>query len=268
MWQRFVYELDEAGKKLLKQRKNIVIYTHNLGSFDGLFIFRGLLTFINKNAVNVLMDNEGKIITLKLNLSEEVEYKRKGETKTTVRERTYKFFDSLRVFPVSLQKLCDIFKSPVNKISSYDPEFNNLTLFNNPEKLFLKYSMSDSAALYHTMVNAQAWYYKEFSIDISEYVSTASLSLAIFRRKNITEDIDIIIPDKATDAYVRKAYYGGPVDYYYREAQNVKYVDVNSLFPAAMMHAMPHQVINVHSTMENIKLEKFWRFLSSRNRMP
>ena len=54
----------------------------------------------------------------------------------------------------------------------------------------------------------------------------------IFRQKFL--DTDIPIMKGSEDKFVRKAYFGGATDYYKAYGTDLKYYDVNSLYPFAM----------------------------------
>ena len=56
-------------------------------------------------------------------------------------------------------------------------------------------------------------------------------------------------------------YYGGAVDYYKKYGKNLKYYDVNSLYPYAMTFPIPYEIINHYKNMDNIKLKDFFGFI-------
>jgi hypothetical protein len=70
------------------------IFVHNLGSFDGYFLYPGLSKILLPNEINCIFDNQNKFIQIKIN---------KNNTIITWK-------DSYRVFPVSLDNLCKVFK--------------------------------------------------------------------------------------------------------------------------------------------------------------
>jgi hypothetical protein len=112
--------------KELINYKEYVIYSHSLGSFDGYFIYKGLLELlppgpnININNISSIIDNKHEFISIE------------------VKFNNIKFIwkDSLRVFPISLNELCKMFDVP-GKLSTYNPEFNTINLFNNPAYHFV-----------------------------------------------------------------------------------------------------------------------------------
>ena len=67
--------------------------------------------------------------------------------------------DSYRIFPVSLDDLCNILNLP-GKTSKYNPEFHKISLFNNCSLLesFKIYSLQDSIALFSCIFNLQEMY--------------------------------------------------------------------------------------------------------------
>lgn len=78
---------------------------------------------------------------------------------------------------------------------------------------------------------------EKLDVDIAKVVSAPSLSLLIFRRKFLSEPIPIL--GRKLDTVIRPSYFGGSTDFFTRHANNVKYYDVNSLYPFAMLNDMP-----------------------------
>jgi hypothetical protein len=77
------------------------------------------------------------------------------------------FKDSLRIFPMSLDKLCQMF-GVEGKLTAYNPKFSNLELFNNPNLLqeFVNYSLQDAKSLYEALFNAQNMYFMLYHVSI------------------------------------------------------------------------------------------------------
>jgi hypothetical protein len=145
---------DEAIKKLFKELfkvlleikvKDVIIFTHNLGGFDGLFLFKYLSIMLDKGKVNTIIDQHHKFILIEAELAE---------------NRVFKWKDSYRIFPVSLNDLCKNFEMP-GKSSEYNQLFNKIDFFiNNNENThlfseFKKYSIQDSVALLNCLLEAQ-----------------------------------------------------------------------------------------------------------------
>lgn len=102
---------------------------------------------------------------------------------------------------------------------------------------FIEYSKQDSLALLKALLTAREIYHKEYEVDITKVVSASSLSLLIFRTKFLQVPIPIL--KRELDTKIRSSYFGGSSDYYKLHGKNLKYYDVNSLYPKAMLNTMP-----------------------------
>jgi len=87
--------------------------------------------------------------------------------------------DSYRIFNVSLEDLCKVFRVK-GKVSKYNPKYNTIEVLRDPQLLkeFKDYSIQDSVALYDALAEAQTLYLNNYSTDsayhdlISFYFST------------------------------------------------------------------------------------------------
>jgi len=221
---------------------------HNLGKFDSTFLIKGLMYTVDYNLVKTLIDNQHKFITISAPLK---------DVKIVMR-------DSKRIFPVSLQELCEVFKVK-GKFSKYNSEFNKLYILKpgNPlHKQFLEYAIQDSISLLNAMSKAQKLYFEKHKVDICSIVSTASLSLKIFRTKYLNFNIPVL--NNTLDNFIRFSYYGGATDYYKKYGKDLYYYDVNSLYPYVMLKDMPYKPLKWYEDMSEIKLEDFFGFALAR----
>lgn len=165
----------------------------------------------------------------------------------------------MRIFPVSLDKLCKSMNVD-GKLSIYNSKFNSFDLFNDNSLLnkFIKYSIQDSIALLEAMLKAQELYFLNYKVDIASIWSTSTLSLKIFRNQFLKETIKSLTTTQ--DKFIRQAYFGGATDHYVAHGQNLKYYDVNSLYPFVMLKDMPLEFIKFHSRLININLNTFFGF--------
>lgn len=145
------------------------IFGHNLGSFDGFFLYKALLKLLNKDQVKALIDTKNSFISITY------ENAPRGGKK-------FIWKDSYRIFPVSLKDLCKNF-NVIGKSSDYNEEFNYISVFNKSSLLakFLEYSKQDSKGLFDALLTAQDLYFNEHKVDITSIFSTSTLSLKIFR---------------------------------------------------------------------------------------
>jgi hypothetical protein len=237
---------DEFFNYLLNNNKlkNNYIFVHNLGSFDGYFIYKALSNNFKPDQVNTIIDHHNKFIQITLKLE----------------DRKFIWLDSYRIFPISLNQLCEVFEVP-GKVSEYNINYNSLNLFNDKEMLqqFKDYALQDSISLYKALIKAQDYYLNNYNVDITTIVSTSSLSLKIFRTNFLKFNIPILKGNQ--DNFIRKSYFGGHTDIYEGYLENGYYYDVNSLYPFCMLKPIPFELIKHHNNMDNIKLENFFGFI-------
>ena len=250
LWIRFYDELNKLnlGK--------CIIYSHNLGSFDGYFIFKGLFNIpnIDINKLNSIVNDEHQFIGIE----------------AMVNDNKYIWKDSLRLFPLSLTELYKMFNVQGKTLVKYNPLFNNIDLFNNPQLLreFTAYSIQDSVALLNALTTAQKTYLDSYNIDFTSVWSTSTLSLKIFRQQFLNVDIPIL--PQYLDKEIRNGYIGGSTDYYLHSGIKLYKYDINSLYPKAMLNPMPLEFIRIleGEQLQNVKLEDIFGFFKVRVTAP
>ena len=101
---------------------------------------------------------------------------------------------------------------------------------------------------------------RDFNVDITPkaVVSTPSLSLLIYRHKFLKINIPIL--KRNLDSLIRPSYFGGSSDYFYEYGENLKYYDINSLYPFAMLNDMP-LIFERDVPGFLVELDKFFGFL-------
>jgi hypothetical protein len=164
LWSKyFTYLKNIIGNNVSIEDK-LVIFAHNLGNFDGYFLYKGLMNHYNPDHVSSIIDESNTFISIQHLDNPLIEWK-----------------DSLRIFPMSLNKLCQMF-GVEGKLIHYNSKFNSLDLFNDKEllQLFMEYSIQDAKALYNALQVAKIIYFNNFKVDIECVYSTATLSLKIF----------------------------------------------------------------------------------------
>jgi len=246
-----------------------IIFVHNLGNFDGFFIYKALSNKFKPEEVSCLIDNENKFIQITLELLPDAQSlpfcyckSNRRQWKQGMDKLKIVFKDSYRIFPVSLNDLCNILSLP-GKTNSYNPEYHQISLFNNEQLLknFKEYSIQDSCALFDCISKLQEMYLRDYQVDICSILSTSTLSLKIFRSKYLKVNIPIL--KRRDDNFIRNSYFGGATDYYQLKATNIFYYDVNSLYPFAMCKPMPYEFIRKFTLKEgdNFNLDNFFGFL-------
>jgi len=66
----------------------------------------------------------------------------------------------------------------------------------------------------------------------------------------------------------RFTYYGGATDHYKLRGKKIKWYDINSLYPKAMLKPMPYKPIKFHKDLTNTKLENFFGFCLAKIETP
>lgn len=246
LWKEFFIYLEND---IFNKYPLITIFIHNLGSFDGYFIYKQLSLFIHNNPnersnsdISCILDKSNKFITIKY--------------------KNISFKDSYRIFPVSLENLCKITGSK-GKITKYNTLYNDINLFKDKDLFnsFLKYAIQDSKALYDALIKLQQIYLEKYKVNIATIFSTSTLSLKIFRTNFQKEVIPIL--NMKEDAYIRKSYFGGATDYYKAYGKNLHYYDVTSLYPFAMCKPLPGEIIKFHDDLSNYNLDDFFGFIKA-----
>ena len=220
---------------LFEKNKNLTIYSHNLGSFDGYFIYRPLVKYFKElfydksNPIDALIDDRNKFITITAKYlynslsgySEEqladLGYSENDKLKKSRDIAKWKFLDSYRLFSMSLNELTKMF-GVQGKSCEYKQIWNTLDFFDDPVEfeMFKEYSLQDSEALLKAMIEARKIYYNNHNIDITNTLSTSSLALKIFRHQFMERNQDSWIPllERWQDKLFREAYLGGATSAY------------------------------------------------------
>ena len=226
LWSKYFSYLEDVVNTEITIVDKLTIFAHNLGGFDGYFLYKGLLNHYSPEHISSLIDDTNTFISIKNNGVPLIEWK-----------------DSLRIFPISLDKLCKMFLVE-GKVMPYSKHFNNIDLFNHKQILesFIAYSKQDAKALYEALNAAQFIFFDKFKVDIETVYSTATLALKVYRTHFQKESIYILPASK--DYFIRKGYFGGGTDVYKAYGKKLYYYDVNSLYPYAMLNPMPHEILN------------------------
>jgi len=224
------------------------IFCHNLGSFDGFYIYKALFEYCKYDTISTIIDDGYKFIQITADLASNDDLSE---------PKIFTWKDSIRLFPVSLKDLCKVFNVE-GKFSDYNPAWNDINTLKNDLNDFIFYSKQDTISLLNALDKAQNIYLSEYTVDICDVWSTSTLSLKIFRSKYLKCDIPLL--DIVQDDYIRKGYYGGSTDYYKMYGENLYYYDVNSLYPYAMTKPIPLKIEKWHPNMKDIKLKDFFGF--------
>lgn len=237
----------EALREMLDFNPNAKVYIHNFANFDYMFLIKVL--FENFKVKPYFKDN--KVISLV--------YQHKENDKTKIF-----LFDSYLILPSSLKTLAAKYKvedqkgyfpySMVNENNlNYIGPTPDISLFNgitneefegimsytwNLKNELIRYLELDLKSLHQVLTRFSKDIFNLEKIDITKLPTISSISFKVFRT-NYLENSKLPIVKGNAHKDMRNAYYGGVVEVFKNEGTNLKYYDVTSLYPFAMLNDMP-----------------------------
>lgn len=201
---------------LTKNFRSYVIYAHNGGKFDFLFLFEELK---RRNRQVKLCMQGARIVQIKVQVS----------------DRWITFRDSFSILPYALQYLSDSFRPDHAKFTgTINFETEIVSKDNADHRRYLEH---DCKSLYEII---EKYMEMPFIRDVGLKLTQASTALAAFRT---TMRKDIIVSSMRTQNFVRKAYAGGRCEIFRQTLTDGACYDVNSLYPHAMLQPMPIEAV-------------------------
>nr|YP_002000420.1 putative DNA polymerase of type B [Oedogonium cardiacum]YP_002000457.1 putative DNA polymerase of type B [Oedogonium cardiacum]ACC97262.1 putative DNA polymerase of type B [Oedogonium cardiacum]ACC97293.1 putative DNA polymerase of type B [Oedogonium cardiacum] len=295
MMQEFLIELISLAEDLLKKRNptnslfygddKVIIYMHNLSSFDGFFILQTLL--------------KSRILNYTFNLNKKLKVTSYEGLIYRIKIGNLCFQDSYRVIPMSLNKLSFLLLNKQKK--DFDVENINSQklqhIFKNKEILekMLEYCLYDSILLYESMILIQKTFWDELKFDITSESTISNTAINFFfskyyefptqyywhtttkkdglsaklkydnKRVTVSTHHNAIFYTKPfLDQQLRSAYFGGRTELYKPQTSNGYVFDINSLYAFALMYDMPYGspiYENEYKNWTTNEFESFFGFL-------
>lgn len=205
------YKLFRTAKQFLsyidkKEYNKFRFYAHNAGRFDILFLLEELLE--NWDVVKMI-ERSGSLIFLKAH----------GKNATIT------FADSYALLPKSLRDLAKTFDVEHKKMES--PDFEKGVHFSSArDKKYLEF---DCLALYEVLEKAL-----DFFGELKFTIASQAMETFVTQYGFETEQFSTAFEDE-----LRGWYYGGRTEVYKARGEGLKYYDVNSLYPHAMLQGVP-----------------------------
>jgi hypothetical protein len=253
-----IFEYINSGKN---HDKKFAIYVHNLAHYDGVYIIEALQTL---GSVKPLM-KDNKIIYI--DAAKDCDYLGKGAAHKK-RKIKIRLLDSYSLIPVNLKDLAKEFNCQTQKGSfphSFVKEHNlnyvgavppfsyyervdsseYIEMIKNFENNWslrneaLKYLKNDIISLYEVLICFAKEIFNEYNVNITNYPTISSLAMGIYRGHFLKDESSIPLLKGEAHNFIRKSYFGGATEVYKPKLAAGYYYDVNSLYPAAMMRAMP-----------------------------
>lgn len=194
------------------------IYAHNAGRFDYLFLMPWLM--------QLGVDLGFSFGVIPVASSIQVLDVWQGN-----RHARFRFLDSLKLIPTSLDKAAKSFGLKGKDKSALSEDLDT------PEwdrSAWISYNRVDCIQLYRVLEKFH--HYVEHVLLGEVGITAPSTSMKIFRRRFLK---DAIPRAKDTHEFIRASYKGGRTEPFIRHGRKLRYFDINSSYPAAMLQDMP-----------------------------
>lgn len=204
---------------------NSIIYFHNFGRFDSLFVLRNI--DISKYRVDIKMRD---------NIYYEIIVFFNNERIT--------FRDSYLLFPSSLKEMALLFLNDKKKEFYHDYILEDYSKVDKVRDIE-EYCKHDVYLLCMSFNRYREYIYSTFNMDICRTLTLSSFSLNLYLTYYYDEKKTPITHSEGNiDSFIRRSYKGGVVDVYKPLLENGYCYDVNSLYPYVMSkYKMPSTFI-------------------------
>lgn len=212
---------------LSRKRMGWTYYCHNGGGFDFLFLLPWLMRNAARSGLVFDLVPVGNSRLLSIHVrSRKSEHKHGG----------WKFVDSLRTLPMSLEKAGLAFEvggKNMGELVCLDGSPFTLDAHES-DPGWIPYNRRDCILLYDVLEKAHDIVEKEFGGEMG--LTAPATAMKTFRRSFLKEAIQ---RDTHTHDFVRESYFGGRTEVIIPEGWFLAYFDFNSSYPAAMTERMP-----------------------------
>ena len=199
---------------LQKKYRRKHIYAHNAGRFDYLFILPWLMD------IGERLGYQFQIIPVASSI--QILDIWKGQQ----RWNRWRFVDSVRLIPMSLDKAAKTFGLP----GKLDHDLN----LHEDDPRWAEYNKVDCVQLYDVLKHFH--HYVEDVLLGEVGITAPATAVKLLRRRYLRQPIK---RNEHTHDFVRRGYFGGRVEVFRRKGQKLRYYDINSSYPAAMLEKMP-----------------------------
>lgn len=225
-WESRYYEeggcIDRAMREILRQKyRGWHIYAHNGGRFDFLFLLPWL------RQVGWDLGFRWSIIPVSSSIQVlDVWKMKKGKGGEVHRAHRWRFLDSFKLIPTSLDKAAKAFGQSGKVQHDLDMEEN--------DPHWSVYLEADCVQLYGVLQKFHGYVENVLLGEVG--ITAPSTAMKIFRRNYLKASIPRSIE---THEFVRRGYVGGRVEVFEKLATELRYFDINSSYPASMLEDMP-----------------------------
>jgi len=208
---------------LIRKYRDYTAYAHNGGKFDFSFLLNEM------SNEKFIKEYEIKFSRIGARIAQ-MKIRKKGSA------HIWTLKDSFSLLPFSLKELTKN-SDVTDKKGELDYKKINWKNYDLLRAEWLPYLIKDCKGLYQILDNYETMLMKKYSISLRNILTIAQLSMQVFR-KNF---LKVPIPNYLSrEELVRQAYYGGRNEIFTMYGENLKYYDVNSLYPYVMhKYSMP-----------------------------
>lgn len=236
---------------VVKQNLSIrTVYFHNFSRFDGILLLNHLVKNLNKEYRFKPLIRNGRLY--------EVSIYRGNKVLLSLK-------DSLHLLPGSLDSLSKNLCPQLGSKGSIPYDKVRVSNLIHMKKELLDYMKQDILLLGGVMLKAQEIYWEKYKVDIVSKLTLSSLAMQIFRMSYYdSKTFSIHIPNRNSDTFIRRGYYGGHAEVYKPKGKNLYYYDVNSLYPYIMKsYPMPGGNPVWHGNLYDHDLDSLYGFIEA-----
>lgn len=206
--------IDLAMRRILvNEYRGRIIYAHNAGRFDYLFLLPWLET------VGRGLGYQYRVVPLQSSIQI-------LEVWTKEHRARWRFLDTIRLLQMPLDKAAKTF--------GFDGKLEYDLAHDEDHPGWIPYNQVDVERLYQVMTRYH--HYVEDRLLAEVKISTAGTAMSYFRRNHLHREIPRV---QETHDFVRQAYFGGMVQVFIREGKGLRYYDINSSYAASMLRPLP-----------------------------
>jgi hypothetical protein len=213
--------VDRAMRFILSKRfVGHHVYAHNAGRFDYLFLLPWLAQ------IGVPMGYRFSIVPVASSIQVLDIWRGEATPEGMRKRRLWRFLDSYRLLPTSLDKIAKTFG-----LSGKTQHDLNLP---ETDPSWVVYNGQDCSELFRVLEKFHAYVEDVLLGEVG--ITAPATAMKIFRRNYLRQSVPRSLD---THEFVRRGYFGGRVEPFERQSQGLRYYDINSSYPTAMLEPMP-----------------------------
>lgn len=203
------------GRILVPENYGKIVYAHNAGRFDYLFLLPWL------EQVGKRLGWRYSVVPLQSSI-QLLEVWRAGKAN----RGKIRFLDTVRLLQMPLDKAAKTF--------GFEGKIKFDLASDEDHPGWIPYNAEDTIQLHKVMT--QYHHIVEQRMNAEVKISTAGTAMSYYRRNHLDRSIP---RESDTHEFVRSAYFGGRVEVFRRKGEGLKYFDINSSYPASMLNPLP-----------------------------